>query len=91
MELVYIYFIFLNKIITNFLTFFQFFSTKFTPLESDPGGKMNADPHSTALLKSRQNTIISTFSPDELWGRYADSLTHIQSYPDPVFALDINK
>ena len=47
MELVQIYF---KKteyskvaVISNFLAFFQFLVDKFTLLDSDPGGKMNAD------------------------------------------------
>ena len=30
--------------ITNILAFFQFFSSKFIPLDPDPEVKMNADP-----------------------------------------------
>ena len=45
----------LNKVavISNFLAFFQFLVDKFTLLDPDPGGKMNADPcgsGSTALV-----------------------------------------
>ena len=55
MKLVQIYFKKLNKVavISNFLAFFQFLVDKFTLLDPDPGGKMNADPcgsGSTALL-----------------------------------------
>ena len=54
MKLVQIYFKKLNKVavISNFLAFFQFLVDKFTLLDPDPGGKMNADPcgsGSTAL------------------------------------------
>ena len=57
MELVQIYFKKLNKVavISNFLAFFQFLVDKFTLLDPDPGGKMNADPcgsGSTALVES---------------------------------------
>ena len=47
MELFYVYFIFKSKntINTNFLAFFHFFKSKFTPLDPDPGGKMNVDPY----------------------------------------------
>ena len=48
----------LNKVavISNFLVFFQFLVDKFTFLDPDPGGKMNADPcgsrsGSTALMQ----------------------------------------
>ena len=38
MELVHVYFVFKNKstIINNFLAFFSFFPSKFTPLDPDP-------------------------------------------------------
>ena len=57
MELVQIYLKKLNKVavISNFLAFFQFLVDKFTPLNPDPEGKMNADPcgsGSTALKET---------------------------------------
>ena len=60
MELVQIYFKKLNKVavISNFLAFFQFLVDKFTLLDPDLGGKMNADPcgsGSTALHCSSAN------------------------------------
>ena len=49
MELVKIYFKKLNEVadlqfFSNFLAFYQFLVDKFTLLDPDPGGKMNADP-----------------------------------------------
>ena len=50
------YFTNLNKLVTNFLTFFCFLNIfpswiliRILNAEPDPGRKINADPHSTAL------------------------------------------
>ena len=76
MELVQIFF-FKNLIkkvavITNFLAFFQLLVDKFTLLDPDPGGTMNADPcgsgsGSTALVTPILILVMLCINPSRMF------------------------